>query len=71
VEYLSKHLALLSPCNDVLIDIYRTVLTDRKGKKEGADKLQANGQKDGKNSMRMERHKARKRIKRRTEQGEE
>jgi hypothetical protein len=71
VEYHSKHLALLLPCNNVLIDIYQTVLTDRKKRKEGADKLQANGQKDAKNSMRMEGHKARKRIKRKTEQGKE
>jgi hypothetical protein len=61
----------LLPCNDVLTDIYQTVLTDRKQRKEGADKLPGNGQRDGKNSMRMERHKDRKRIKRRTEQGEE
>lgn len=34
-------------------DTYRTVLTDRTGRKEEGDKLQENGQRDGKNSMRI------------------
>jgi len=54
-----------------LTDTYRTDLTDRTERKEGGDKLQGNGQRDGKNSMRIEGHKDKKRIKRRTEQGEE
>jgi len=37
----------------------------------GGDKLQGSSQRDGKNNMRIEGHKDRKRIKRSTEQGKE